>query len=138
MKARGFVERSGMVICGGLPTAEMPLLNAALPFSRAEQDLLTGWTAPPAFDTVAGKETEPPGRGNFLVKVGGRPGIPVHVTLTSVEKDLNDTNRLWHDTSRAAPLADVIDDVAHQDGLPVLLDPDEPNHPDVLNGEGAA
>jgi len=143
MKARGFVERSGMVICGGLPSAEMPQLNAALPFSRAEQDLLTGWTAPPAFDTVAGKETEPPGRGNFLVKVGGRPGIPVHVTLTSVEKDLNDTNRLWHHTSRAAPLADVIDDVAHQDGLPALLngldpDADEPNHRDVLNAEGPA
>jgi hypothetical protein len=120
MKARGFVERSGMVICGGLPSAEMPMLNAAVPFSRAEQDLLTGWTAPPAFDTAAGAETEPPGRGNFLVKVGGRPGIPVHVTLTSVEKDLNDTNRLWHEPSRAAPVIDLTDvvgaDVAREAG----------------------
>ncbi len=79
----------------------------------------------------------------MLVKVGGRPGIPVHATLTSVEKDLNDTNRLWHETPRAAPLADVIDDVAHQDGLPVLLDrpdidADLPNHRDVLTGKSAA
>ncbi len=116
MKARGFVERSGMVICGGLPSAEMPMLNSAVAFSRAEQDMLTGWTAPPAFDSTTGREADPPGLGKFLVKVGGRPGIPVHVRLTSVERSLNDTNRLWHQASRAAPLADVIDDVAHEDG----------------------
>ena len=27
MKARGFVERAGMVLCGGLPQSEMPRLN---------------------------------------------------------------------------------------------------------------
>jgi hypothetical protein len=31
MKALGFVERSGMVICGGLPASEMPLLTSAIP-----------------------------------------------------------------------------------------------------------
>lgn len=31
MKARRFVERSGMVICGGLTASEMPLLTAADP-----------------------------------------------------------------------------------------------------------
>jgi hypothetical protein len=34
--------------------------------------------------------------------VGGRPGIPVHVTLTGVERQLNDTNKLWHELSRSA------------------------------------
>ncbi|PPK93165.1 hypothetical protein CLV92_11182 [Kineococcus xinjiangensis] len=99
MKARGFVERSGMVVCGGLPAAEMPMLNSAIPFSRAEQDLLIGWQDPPAFDAVAGKEAEPPGRGKFLVKVGGRPGIPVQVQLTSAERGINDTNKMWHTAS---------------------------------------
>ena len=33
MKARGFVERSGMVICGGLPPAEMPALTKVVAFS---------------------------------------------------------------------------------------------------------
>lgn len=96
MKARGFVERSGMVICGGLPAAEMPLLTSAVPLSRAEQNMLTGWSAPPSWDPIAGIETEPPGRGHFLVKVGGRPGIPVRVELTEAELALNDTNKLWH------------------------------------------
>jgi len=100
MKARGFVERSGMVICGGLPSAEMPLLTAAVPFSKAEQDLLIGWQDPPAWDPSTGREAEPPGRGKFLVKVGGRPGIPIDVQLTSVEASINDTNKLWHKQSR--------------------------------------
>jgi len=100
MKARGFVERSGMVMCGGLPAAEMPLLTAALPFSQAEQNLLTGWSAPPSWDARTGTETEPPGRGKFLIKVGGRPGIPVAVRLTATERAVRDTNHMWRAQSR--------------------------------------
>ena len=32
--------------------------------------------------------------------VGGRPGIPVRVQLTEVEKATSDTNKLWHAISR--------------------------------------
>ena len=105
MKARGFVERSGMVICGGLPGAEMPLLTSAVAMSQAEQDTLTSWQDPPAWDPTSGREAEPPGRGRFLIKVGGRPGIPVRVELTAVELTVNDTNKLWHTTSRAGRAA---------------------------------
>jgi hypothetical protein len=99
LKARGFVERSGMVICGGLPAAEMPNLTKVVPFSHAEQQMLISWQDPPAWDPIAGTETAPPGRGNFLIKVGGRPGIPVHVALTHTEVALNDTNKRWHTQS---------------------------------------
>lgn len=102
MKARGFVERAGMLVMGGLPQAEMPLLSSAVPLSMAEQNLLTGWSAPPSWDATTGKETEPPGRGKFLIKVGGRPGIPIAVKLTEAERTINDTNKLWHHQSRAA------------------------------------
>lgn len=102
MKAKGFVERSGMVVCGGLPSAEMPKLTGAVPFSQAEQRMLIGWQDPPAWDPSTGREAEPPGRGKFLVKVGGRPGIPIHIDLTDAEKAINDTNRLWHEQSRIA------------------------------------
>jgi hypothetical protein len=104
MKARGFVERSGMVICGGLPPAEMPALTKVVAFSQAEQEMLSSWQDPPAWDPVAGVEAAPPGRGNFLVKVGGRAGIPFHVALTETERALNDTNKLWHDKSRVQPV----------------------------------
>jgi hypothetical protein len=80
----------------------MPMLNSAVSLSRAEQELLTSWQDPPAWDPGVGADAEPPGRGRFLVKVGGRPGIPVHVALTAVERELNDTNRIWSDLSRSA------------------------------------
>jgi hypothetical protein len=106
MKARGFVERSGMVICGGLPSAEMPMLTSAVPLSWAEQELLVGWQDPPSWDPRTGTEVEPPGRGRFLVKVGGRPGIPVHVELTAVERELHDTDKLWRELSRSPAAGD--------------------------------
>ncbi|MEJ7894182.1 MAG: hypothetical protein WKF94_16255 [Solirubrobacteraceae bacterium] len=117
MKARGFVERSGMVICGGLPRAEMEDLRGVVALSRAEQELLVGWQAPPAWDSVTGAEADPPGRGNFLVKVGGRPGIPVHVALTATELALHDTNKLWHERSRIHAAAEF-EDVAHVPEVP--------------------
>jgi hypothetical protein len=84
-----------MVICGGLPASEMPLLTAAIPLSRQEQQKLISWQDPPAWDSRGG-DVEPPGRGKFLIKVGGRPGIPVQIGLTSIEVSLNDTNKRWH------------------------------------------
>jgi hypothetical protein len=98
-KAKGFVERAGMVICGGLPRAEMEMLTQVIPMSEAEQKTLVEWQDPPAW-TSAANSSAPPGRGNFLCKVGGRPGIPIHVALTDSELALNDTNKLWHEKSR--------------------------------------
>ncbi|GAA2110895.1 ATP/GTP-binding protein [Streptomyces synnematoformans] len=95
MKARGFVERAGMVITGGLPKEEMPRLTRVVDLSAIEQRIVTEWSTPPGWDTTAAAEAAPPGRGNFLIKVGGRPGIPLHVDLTRSELDVNDTNRLW-------------------------------------------
>ncbi|MDJ0344237.1 ATP/GTP-binding protein [Streptomyces sp. H10-C2] len=95
MMAKGFVERSGMVICGGLPPAEMPLLTQVVGMSQVEQDMVSGWSTPPSWDSAQGREAQPPGLGNFLIKVGGRPGIPLHVDLTRAERDVNDTNRKW-------------------------------------------
>ena len=46
---------------------------------------------------MTGTEAEPPGRGRFLIKVGGRPGIPIRVELTTSELAVNDTNRRWAD-----------------------------------------
>ena len=60
MKARGFVERAGMIVARGLPSAEMSMLTAAIPLSKAEQDLLISWQDPPAWDSSTGREAEPP------------------------------------------------------------------------------
>jgi len=103
-KARGFVERSGMVIAGGLPRGEMDRLNSAVQLSRAEEDMLVSWSAPPSWDAYNGSEGDPPGRGKFMVKVGGKAGIPVHVGLTSVEREINDTNKRWQHLRAGGPM----------------------------------
>ncbi|MCQ0019043.1 ATP/GTP-binding protein [Actinomadura madurae] len=95
LKAKGFAERAGMVICGGLPQAEMPLVNEVVRMSGIEQRMIVDWSTPPSWNPDANQDSEPPGRGRFLVKVGGRPGIPFRVELTSVERDVNDTNKRW-------------------------------------------
>ena len=104
MKARGFVERAGMVVAGGLPSAEMSMLTSAIPLSKAEQDLLISWQDPPAWDSSTGREAEPPGRGKFLVKVGGHPGTPLKVQLMRMELEVNDTNRMWHAGDNLPPV----------------------------------
>ena len=39
-----------------------------------------------------------------MIKIGGRPGIPFRVTLTTAEERLHDTNKLWHEQSRRGEL----------------------------------
>lgn len=94
-KAKGLVERSKIVLLGGLPHAEMRSLRDVMRLSSAEEALVTSWQDPPAWDATSGRQTAPPGRGKFLIKVGGRPGIPVEVVLTPTEVALHDTNKRW-------------------------------------------
>ncbi|MCA2211841.1 ATP/GTP-binding protein [Jidongwangia harbinensis] len=93
-KARGFVERAGMVACAGLPRAEMEDLGKVVGLSRREIELVSSWSSPPGW-AQSGDHEEPPGRGRFLIKVGGRPGIPIRVSITDTERHLHDTNTRW-------------------------------------------
>jgi hypothetical protein len=93
-KARGFVERAGMVACAGLPRAEMEELGRVVGLSRREIEMVSSWSSPPGW-AQNGENDEPPGRGRFLIKVGGRPGIPIRVTITETESHLHDTNTRW-------------------------------------------
>jgi len=91
----GFAERSGYIICGGLPAKEIPRLSQVVHFSGAEEALITDWASPPSWDPESNTEAPPPGLGKFLVKVGGRPGIPLESVMTRAELDLHDTNKRW-------------------------------------------
>ncbi|MCX4915505.1 ATP/GTP-binding protein [Streptomyces sp. NBC_00687] len=93
-KARGFVERAGMVVCAGLPRTEMEDLGKVVGLSRREIELVSSWSSPPGWG-VNGDNEEPPGRGRFLIKVGGRPGIPIKVAITDAERHLHNTNTRW-------------------------------------------
>jgi hypothetical protein len=103
LKAKGFAERAGMVACAGLPEAEMPTLTQVVRMSRREQRLIVDWSTPPSWHPGTGMDAEPPGRGKFLLKVGGRPGIAFKVDLTRAELLVGDTNKRWGHSVSAQP-----------------------------------
>lgn len=94
-KAKGFVARSGMVLCGGLSAEETEKVSKVIPLSSQEKTMLISWQSPPSWNVEGGQKQTPPGQGKFLIKVAERPGIPIKVQLTNRELGLNDTNQLW-------------------------------------------
>lgn len=93
--AKGFVERAGMQILGGLPSAELRQVAEVVGLTAAEKRMVTSWSTPPSMVAQA----RPPGLGKFLIKVGSRPGIPVQVKLTRAEVagGFHDTNKRWRE-----------------------------------------
>ena len=72
-KAAGFIERAGMVVMGGLSQRELSALSDITPLSSAERGRIAQWGSPGTLNPYTGAEDDPPGRGHFLVKVGGTP-----------------------------------------------------------------
>jgi len=101
-KAIGFVERSAIKVMGGLPEREFEWLGQIVDLSERERQLVTAWNDGGNL-TRAGKQ-EPSGRGRFLIKVGGRPGIAVKVELTEAELAVGDTSHRWREQSKIGAL----------------------------------
>lgn len=105
--AMGFIERAGMVICGGLPNSELDILSSRLEFSPAEGAMVTSWSkgAHPRRARTRGARATPPGRGRFMIKPSkdGSPGIPLHTILTptEIEFQLHNTNVRFDDFFKA-------------------------------------
>lgn len=100
--AKGFIERSGMVICGGLPAGELDRLSDVLQFTSAERAMITSWSrGAPMRRTRRGPRRNPPGLGKFMIKIAkdNVPGIPVQTvfTATEVALKLHDTNSRFNE-----------------------------------------
>lgn len=97
--AMGFIERAGMVICGGLPNSELDILSTRLEFSSAEAGMIISWSKGAMLrrSRTRGARSAPPGRGRFMIKPSkdGSPGVPVQTMLvpTEIEHELHDTNK---------------------------------------------
>ncbi len=87
-KARGFIDRCAIKICAGLPPRELARVCEISPMTGPEQRLIASWSAPDTYQPGA----RHPGRGRYMIKTGGRLGIPVELTLTPVEHELYDTD----------------------------------------------
>lgn len=103
VKARGFAERSGIVVSAGLAEPDLRELSRIKRLSEREIATVASWATPPGWQarTVVDPETgesrpaTPPGAGKVLIKVGERAGIQNQVHLTDLEKRLHDTNVRW-------------------------------------------
>ena len=88
--AKGFIDRAGMVVCGGLPIGEVERLSGELKFTTAEQDMVTSWSRGAALRSAERRTARSPiGRGKFLIKVAkdNTPGIPIQTVFTDIEID---------------------------------------------------
>ena len=94
-KAKGFVERSGMVFMGGLPPDELHDLKRVFKLSDKEQAWIQDWSIEGPINPATKKVDNPPGQGNFLVKTGPKPGMPFHVVLSPGEVAASNTNAGW-------------------------------------------
>jgi hypothetical protein len=92
-KARGFAERAAVLMIGPCSDQEIDAVNKVRPMSEAERREVLSWSAPPSWTSRGSGDVV--GRGNFLIKVGSRPGIPVHLEPTELEKQLGNTDFRW-------------------------------------------
>lgn len=103
-KAAGFVDRAGMVVLFALPMSEMPRLEGVVKLAGAEQRLLSSWATPQSWTAASSAADSHPGRGNCLIKVGERPGIPIKIIMPPEEQRLGDTNQRWANSVNAPTL----------------------------------
>lgn len=99
-KARGFIERSAVTVLAALPPKELAKVSEVTPLTGPERDLVASWSAPDSWQPGS----RHPGRGKYLIKTGGRLGIPVQMFLVEAEPDLYDTDQMIRPQSgRIAP-----------------------------------
>jgi type IV secretory pathway VirB4 component len=87
-KAKGFIDRSAIVVLSGLPRRELREVSDVVALTDAECDLVSGWASGDSWRP----DGRHPGRGKYLIKAGRRPGLPVQMELSPQEVSLYDTD----------------------------------------------
>ena len=79
LKAMGFAERAGYIVCGGLPAKEIPKLSKVVHFSKREEELITDWASPPSWDPESEQGGPAAGPGEVPREGGGASRYPVGI-----------------------------------------------------------
>ncbi|MGD9530919.1 MAG: DUF87 domain-containing protein [Dehalococcoidia bacterium] len=95
-KARGLAARNGVLVLGGMAAKELDAIRTITPLTDQEAAMVCSWAAPPTWQ--AGDIH--PGRGKYMIKCGGRMGLPVALTMVPTERDLYDTDQAWRRRGR--------------------------------------
>ena len=92
-KARGLAERCAAKLLGGLSRDQLAKFGRVVELSAAEVNEVVSWGQREGWSAGGGTNKSRAGVGNFLLKIGSRPGIPVHLALTEIEQQLGNTDR---------------------------------------------
>jgi len=99
-KARGFAQRSGVLGLMALSRDDLyELSDKVIALNGREVDAVAGFNQPPGWKPrlrADGTPEPPPGAGKILIKLPGRVGIPIKMTLTETEKRLHVTDERSH------------------------------------------
>lgn len=93
-KARGFVERSGLVVTGEVAQSDLGHLDTVVGMSGREIAEVRSWGVGQPYDHRTGK-TLPPSVGKFLIKASGAPGIPIKALRTARLARLMNSAARW-------------------------------------------
>jgi hypothetical protein len=96
--ARGLIDRCSIIAMAALPPRELQQLTRIVPMTGPEQDLVAAWSAPDSW----APGSRHPGRGKYLIKSGGRLGLPVDLSLVPAEVALYDTDQAVRSARTAA------------------------------------
>lgn len=94
-KAKGFIERSGLLLLLGLSREDLLELNKVRPLTPREINEVASFAQAPNWTgsrRKKGEQVAPPGAGKVLLKINERVGIPVKMLRTQTQVRLHDTN----------------------------------------------
>ena len=99
-KARGLAERCAAKLLGGLSREQLLRFAQIVELSEAEISEVTSWADREGWTRLADNTAtsslslvKSAGVGKFLLKIGSRPGLPVYLNPTAVERDLGNTDQ---------------------------------------------
>lgn len=97
-KARGFLERSGLLLLMALSREDLMTLRQVRHLTDEEINLVAGFNGSPTWRGARrkkGQKGAPPGAGKVLLKVSERVGIPVQMLRTATVQNLHDTDNRY-------------------------------------------
>ncbi|NYI81214.1 hypothetical protein [Nocardioides panzhihuensis] len=95
-KARGFVERSGMVVVGEVRSHDLQALRDSLgKVSAREVEEIESWGEGESIDPATGRMVAA-SLGKFLMKYGSKPGVPFRTDHSAIAH-LMDTSSRWRE-----------------------------------------
>ncbi|MER7763056.1 ATP-binding protein [Streptomyces sp. NPDC097619] len=93
-KARGLMDRCDTWIIGASTEEELRRVTGKRQLTEQERSMIASWSSATSTGLDTGEDVHP-GRGKFMIKVGGRPGLAAASELTATEV------RLYHTDPKA-------------------------------------